>query len=158
MNRTVFFSLKRFFGMVAVFAFGLTLVACAGTSKQPDPPAEEQVAEQKGSLSRIFTIVDEQGRKSGTLTLKAGGGAVLCDENGKVIGNFRPEAQSSEVQSKPEAIKTQSESEKSEVQSKPEAIKTQSESEKSEVQSKSETTETQSESEKSEAQSKPEGS
>jgi len=122
--------------------------------------AEEPVAEQKGTLSRTFTIVDEQGRNAGSLSLDFSGGAVLRDENGKVIGNFKPvessEAQPSEAPAKPEATETQSEPEKSEDQSKPEATETQSEPEKSEDQSKPEATETQSEPEKSEDQSKPE--
>lgn len=81
---------------------GLTLVACAGPSKQAKPPAEEPAIEQKGSLSRIFTIVDEQGRKSGTLTLEAGGDAVLRDENGKVIGKLRAEGSSEPETSEPD--------------------------------------------------------
>jgi len=125
MNIAVSFSLKRFFGMVAVFVLGLTLVACAGPSKKAKPPAEEQATEQKGSLSRTFTIVNEQGHKSGTLTLEFGGDAILRDESGKVIGEFKAvsseaepsEAQPSEAQSKPEATETQSEPEKSEAQS-----------------------------------------
>ena len=120
MNSTVSLSLKRFFGMVAVFVLGLTLVACAGPSKKAKPPAEEQATEQKGSLSRTFTIVDEQGRKSGTLTLEFGGGAVLRDENGRVIGKFRAEG-SSEAQpavtpSEPEPSEAQPEAEPSEAQ------------------------------------------
>ena len=120
MNIAVSFSLKRFFGMVAVFVFGLTLVACAGPSKTEKPPAEEQATEQKGSLSRTFTIVNEQGQKSGTLTLEFGGGAILHDESGKVIGEFKAvssEAQPSEAQSKPEATETQPEPEKPKAQS-----------------------------------------
>ena len=111
--------------MVAVFVLGLTLVACAGPSKTEKPPAEEQATEQKGSLSRTFTIVNEQGQKSGTLTLEFGGGAILRDESGKVMGEFKAvsseaepsEAQPSEAQSKPEATEAQSEPEKSEAQS-----------------------------------------
>ena len=121
MNMTIFFTRKRFYVIVAVLVIGLILGGCAGSSKKKAQPPEEPVAEQKGTLSRTFTIVDEQGRKSGTLTLEAGGGAVLRDENGKVIGNFKPlessEAQPSEAPSKPEATEMQSEPQPSETQS-----------------------------------------
>ena len=128
MNMTIFFSRNRFFSMVIVFVLGLTLVACGGLLKKKEQPAEEQATEQKGSLSRIFTIVDGQGRKSGTLTLEVGGGAILRDESGKVIGEFKAisseaepsKAQPSEAQSKPEATETQSEPQQPEAQSKSE--------------------------------------
>ncbi len=100
---------------------GLILGGCAGSSKKKAQPPEEPVTEQKGTLSRTFTIVDEQGRNAGTLILDFSGGAVLRDENGKVIGNFKPiessEAQPSEAPSKPEATEMQSEPQQSETQS-----------------------------------------
>ena len=123
MNMENFFTRKRFYVIVAVLAIGLTLGGCAGSSKKKAQPPEEPVIEQKGSLSRTFTITDEQGRNAGTLSLDFSGGAVLRDENGKVIGNFKPvessEAQPSEVPSKPEATEMQSEPAQSEAQSKP---------------------------------------
>jgi len=115
--------------MVAVFVLGLTLVACAGPSKKKERPAEEQATEQKGSLSRTFTIVDEQGRKSGTLILDPLGGAVLRDESGKVIGKFRAEG-SSEAQ----PAVTPSEPEPSEAQPENEPMETEPEAESSEAQ------------------------
>ncbi|MEA1946951.1 MAG: hypothetical protein U9N83_06565 [Thermodesulfobacteriota bacterium] len=125
MNMTIFFSRKRFYVIVAVLVIGLILGGCAGSSKKKAQPPKEPVTEQKGTLSRTFTIVDEQGRNAGTLSLDFSGGAVLRDENGKVIGNFKPvessEVQPSEAPSKPEATETQSEPEKPEAQSKPEA-------------------------------------
>jgi len=128
MNMTIFFLRKRFYVIVAVLVIGLILGGCAGSSKKKEQPPEEPVAEQKGTLSRTFTIVDEQGRNAGSLSLDFSGGAVLRDENGKVIGNFKPvessEAQPSEAPAKPEATETQSEPEKSEDQSKPEATET----------------------------------
>ena len=112
---------------MAVLVIGLILGGCAGSSKKKAQPPKEQVTEQKGTLSRTFTIVDEEGRNAGTLSLDFSGGAVLRDENGNVIGNFKPvessEAQPSEAPSKPEAT---------EAQSKPEAAETQSEPQPSE--------------------------
>jgi len=122
MNITTFFSLKRIFGIGAIFVFGLLLVGCGGTSKKKEQVAEPEktAVEQKGSLSREFTIVDEQGRNSGTLTLEFSGSAVLRDKNGKVIGKFKPvessEVQPSEAQSKPEATETQPEQQQPETQ------------------------------------------
>ncbi len=59
---------------------------------------------KKGSLSRTFTIVDEQGRNAGTLILDFSGGAVLRDANVKVIGTSKPaesaETKPSETQSR----------------------------------------------------------
>ena len=146
MNMTIFFSRKRVYVIMALLVIGLILGGCAGSSKKKAQPPEEPVAEQKGTLSRTFTVVDEQGRNAGTLILDFSGGAVLRDENGKVIGNFKPvassEAQPSEAPSKPEVTETQSELEKSEDQSKPEATETQSEQQQSEAKSETETSET----------------
>ena len=146
MNIAASFSLKRFFGIVVIFVVGLTLVGCGGFKKKKEQPAEKPAAEQKGSLSRTFTVVDEQGRNAGTLILDFSGGAVLQDANGKVIGTFKPaesaETQPSETQSKPQAAEVQSEPEKSEDQSKPEATETQSEQQQSEAKSETETSET----------------
>ena len=146
MNMTIFFSRKRVYVIMALLVIGLILGGCAGSSKKKAQPPEEPVAEQKGTLSRTFTIADEQGRNAGTLSLDFSGGAVLRDENGKVIGNFKPvessEAQPSEAPAKPEATETQSEPEKSEDQSKTEATETQSEQQQSEAKSETETSET----------------
>ena len=146
MNMTIFFSRKRVYVIMALLVIGLILGGCAGSSKKKAQPPEEPVTEQKGTLSRTFTVVDEQGRNAGTLILDFSGGAVLRDENGKVIGNFKPvessEAQPSEAPAKPEATETQSEPEKSEDQSKTEATETQSEQQQSEAKSETETSET----------------
>jgi len=120
MNMEKFFTRKRFYVIMAVLVIGLILGGCAGSSKKKAQPPEEPVTEQKGTLSRTFTIMDEQGRKSGTLILDPLGGAVLRDESGKVIGKFRDEG-SSEAQpavtpSEPEQSETPSEPESSEAQ------------------------------------------
>jgi len=135
---------------MALLVIGLILGGCAGSSKKKAQPPEEPVTEQKGTLSRTFTVVDEQGRNAGTLILDFSGGAVLQDVNGKVIGTFKPaesaETKPSETQSKPEATEVQSGPEKSDVQPKPEATEVQSEPEKSDVQSEPKTSKTDSKS------------
>jgi len=150
MNIAASFSLKRFFSIVVIVVFGLTIMGCGGFMKKKEQPAEKPAVEQKGSLSRTFTVVDEQGRNAGTLILDFSGGAVLQDADGKVIGTFKPaesaETKTSETQSKPQATEVKSEPEKSEVQSKPEATEVQSEPEKSDVQSEPGTSETDSKS------------
>ena len=117
----IFFLRKRFYAIVAVLVIGLILGGCAGSSKKKAQPPKETVTEQKGTLSRTFTVMDEQGRNAGTLSMDFSGGAVLRDENGKVIGKFKPiessEVQPSKVPLKPEATETQSEPEKAEIQS-----------------------------------------
>jgi len=93
-NGNLFF-MKRFILILGVLIIGLSLVACGGGSKkmkEEAPAAATPAEEVKGSLSRTFTIVDEQGRKSGMLTLDPLGGGVLLDENGRVIGTFKAEA------------------------------------------------------------------
>ncbi|MBW2173446.1 MAG: hypothetical protein JRF64_02140 [Deltaproteobacteria bacterium] len=102
----------KFVGIVVILVVGFALVlGCAGPSKKAEQPAEQQAVEQKGSLSRTFTIVDEQGLKSGTLTLDPLGGALLRDENGTVIGKFKsetqPEAQPVVLPSEPEPSEAQ---------------------------------------------------
>jgi hypothetical protein len=150
MKSTVYFSGKRIFGVVIIFAlvFGLIMVGCGGFMNKKEQPAEKTAAEQKGSLTRTFTVVDDQGRNAGTLTLDFSGGAVLKDADGKVIGTFKPaesvQVQSSEAQSKPQPSETQSELEKKETQPKPETTEVQSEPEKSEVKSEPEVSETES--------------
>ena len=82
MYTTIFYSHRRLLGILAAFALGFALVACGGgKQKKKDQPAEETV-----SLSRNFKLVDEQGRKAGTLTLDAMGGAEIRDVDGKLIG------------------------------------------------------------------------
>ena len=140
MNMRIFFLRKKVYVIVAALVIGLILGGCAGSSKNTAQPPEEPVAEQKGSLSRTFTVMDEQGRNAGTLILEFSGGAVLQDENGKVIGTFKSadsaETKPSETQPNPEADEIQSEPEKPEAQSEPEAAETQSEPETSEPDTK----------------------
>ena len=80
---------------MAAFALGFGLVACGGgKQKKKDQPAEE-----KGSLSRTYKLVDEQGHNSGTLTLDPIGGAELRDADGTLIKKFTPQSPA-EVQPK----------------------------------------------------------
>jgi len=115
MNTTIFYSHRRLLGILAAFALGFALVACGGgKQKKKDQPAEE-----KGSLSRTYKLVDEQGRKSGTLTLDPMGGAELRDADGKLIKKFTPQTPA-EVQPKEEPAEVQPKEEPAEVQPKEE--------------------------------------
>ena len=146
MNIATSFSLKRLSIIVVIFVFGLTLVGCGGLMKKKEQPAEKPAVEQKGSLSRTYTVVDEQGRKAGTISFDFSGGAVLRDENGKVIGRFKPvgstEVQPSEAQSKPQSTEVKSGPKNSEVQPTPESTEMKSEQQQPEPKSETETSQT----------------
>jgi|LGVF01.1.fsa_nt_gb hypothetical protein len=72
----------RFFILILIVSLtSLSLVGCGGSSTKSAEP-------EKGSLLRTFSLVDDQGRVSGTLTLNPQGGAELRDIDGKVIGSF----------------------------------------------------------------------
>jgi len=115
MNATIFYSHRRLLVILASFALGFALVACGGGKhKKKDQPAEE-----KGSLSRTYKLVDEQGRKSGTLTLDPMGGAELRDADGKLIKKFTPQTPA-EAQAKEEPAEVQAKEEPAEPQPKEE--------------------------------------
>jgi len=57
-----------------------TLAACGGKSKKDEP--------QMGSFINTYTVMDAQGRKTGTLTLDPSGIAELKDLDGNVIGSY----------------------------------------------------------------------
>jgi hypothetical protein len=79
MMRTTLTPQKMVFG-VLIFGVVLAVVAgCAGSSRK---------AEQKGSLSRTFMLLDEEGRKAGKLVLAPSGKAELLDENDQVVGQL----------------------------------------------------------------------
>ena len=89
MKNSASFWLKAVLGTAAVVVLGVALTGCGSSSKKAEPvPAP--VVEEKGSLSRTFGVVDEQGRKSGTLVFTFGGNATLRDTDGTVIGVFTP--------------------------------------------------------------------
>jgi len=122
MNTEVFYSHRRFLVILAAFALGFALVACGGgKQKKKDQPAEE-----KGSLSRTYKLVDDQGRNSGTLTLDPVGGAELRDADGTLIRKFttqtpaevQPKVEPAEVQPKVEPAEVQPKVEPAEVQPK----------------------------------------
>lgn len=46
-------------------------------------------AEETGSLSCAFKIIDENGCESGALTIGLGGGVILRDENNNVFVKFK---------------------------------------------------------------------
>lgn len=88
MQRQISLSMQMVVGILTVLMIVSAVVGCAGSSKEDKQAAQTPEAEQKGSLSRTFTLVDEQERKSGTLIMHPSGGAELRDENGQVIGKF----------------------------------------------------------------------
>lgn len=94
---------------VLVFGVVLSIVAgCAGSSRK---------AEQKGSLSRTFLLVDEEGRESGKLVLEPSGNAKLLDANDQVVGQFTfAGAGTKEQAAAPEPKETPPEPETSEVE------------------------------------------
>jgi hypothetical protein len=108
---------QRFIIILALLALGFSLIACSGTSEQKsDTPPEGT-----GSLSRTFKIIDEKGRASGTLTIDPLGGVTLRDENGNIIGKFKPDtsAQTPSTDAPPETQTGEETSENQEEESKP---------------------------------------
>ena len=85
--------------ILVITALALSLGGCASKGKSADAEV------QKGTLSRVFSLVDEQGREAGTLVLNPLGGAILKDADGNVIGNFVPASQP-QVPAEPEASPT----------------------------------------------------
>lgn len=103
----------------AVFIISFALIACSSTSEQKS--AEPESPAGTGSLSRTFKILDEKGRESGTLTIDPLGGVTLRDENGRVVGRFKPDesaqSQPAATPSETESVETKSEGEKEESKS-----------------------------------------
>jgi hypothetical protein len=115
MNTTNFYSHHRLLGILAACVLGFALLACGGGKQKK----KYQPAEEKGSLSRTYKLVDEQGRKSGTPTLDPMGGAELRDADGKLIKKFSPQTPA-EVQPKEEPAEAQTKEEPAEAQTKEE--------------------------------------
>jgi cytochrome oxidase Cu insertion factor (SCO1/SenC/PrrC family) len=99
---------RGFVGIVAALFLVCALIGCAGSSKK-----EEKAAEEKGSMSRTFTLTDEQGRKAGTLKVEPFGGATLYDADGKVIKTFQAGGSSAPA---PQPAATPSESDPAEAE------------------------------------------
>jgi hypothetical protein len=70
------------------------LAACGGKSKKEEPPPPPPAAET-GSFITTYTVMDAQGRKTGTLTLDPRGTAELKDVEGNVIGSYTSKAAAS---------------------------------------------------------------
>lgn len=75
--------IRVFICCFSLLVLSFSLYGCGGGSAKAEKEAT-------GSLLRSYTLVDDQGRKSGTLTLNPLGGAELRDADGKVIGTFAP--------------------------------------------------------------------
>jgi hypothetical protein len=69
--------------IVGVYTLLFGLVGCGGRWQNNQLLVEEQVPH-----SRTFTIVDEHKTKVGSIIIQSFGRAVLCDENGRVIGRY----------------------------------------------------------------------
>lgn len=59
----------------------------------PKPESTQQI----GSLIRTYTLIDEQGRISGTLVISPLGGAELRDAKGNLVGKLMPQISSPSV-------------------------------------------------------------
>lgn len=88
MHRQFFPSMQMVVGILTLLMVVSAVIGCAGSSKKDKQAAQTPEAEEKGSLSRTFYLVDEQGRKSGKLIMHPSGDAELRDENDQVIGKF----------------------------------------------------------------------
>jgi hypothetical protein len=71
---------QKLLTLMIAFVIGSSLVACGGKSKKEAP--------QTGSFITTYTVMDAQGRNTGTLTLDPSGTAELRDTKGNVIGSF----------------------------------------------------------------------
>ena len=69
--------------VTAIFTMSALFVGCGGKSSK-----KESEGEELGSLKREFTLVDEQGRKSGQLIIGPSGAAELKDANGETMATF----------------------------------------------------------------------
>ncbi len=83
--------------VTAIFAISALLAGCGGKSSK-----KESEGEQLGSLKREFTLLDEQGRKSGLLIIGPSGAAELKDAKGETMATFSLSgSQSSSAAEKP---------------------------------------------------------
>jgi predicted small lipoprotein YifL len=83
---------QKLLSLVIALLLSTTLVACGGKSKKEAPPP---AAPETGSFITTYTVMDAQGRKTGTLTLDPRGTAELKDVEGNVIGSFTSKAAAS---------------------------------------------------------------
>jgi len=85
----------NFLMMLGVICLLVVLSGCA-SSKSAEP--------ETGSMVRTYTLLDEQGKKSGTLVINPVGSAELRDVDGNVIGTLSAQpAASSGTTQQPEA-------------------------------------------------------
>ncbi len=76
---------KKLLTLMIALVMSTTMVACGGKSKKEEPPPP---APEIGSFISTYTVMDAQGRKTGTLTLDPRGTAELRDTQGNLIGAF----------------------------------------------------------------------
>ncbi len=77
---------RSFLIILGAISLAIVLSSCS-SSKSAEP--------QTGTLLRTFTLVDEQGQKSGTLVFNPLGSAELRDVNGTLIGTLAPQPSAS---------------------------------------------------------------
>jgi len=80
---------QKLLSLLIALLLSTTLVACGGKSKKEAPPP---AAPETGSFITTYTVMDAQGRKTGTLTLDPRGTAELKDLEGNVIGSYTSKA------------------------------------------------------------------
>ena len=82
---------QKLLTLMIALVLSTTLVACGGKSKKEEPPPPAP-APETGSFITTYTVMDAQGRKTGTLSLDPRGTAELKDLEGNVIGSFTSKA------------------------------------------------------------------
>jgi len=106
---------KTLLSLLTALLLCTTLVACGGKSKKEEPPPPPP-APETGSFITTYTVMDAQGRKTGTLTLDPRGIAELKDLEGNVIGSYTSKApapmEEAPMEEKAEAAKDENEEKK----------------------------------------------
>jgi len=78
---------KKLLTLMIILVIGTSLVACGGSTKKAPPPPET------GTFINTYTVLDAQGRKTGTLSIDPRGTAELRDTEGNLIGSFTSKAE-----------------------------------------------------------------
>ena len=79
---------KKLLTLMIALAICVSMIACGGRSTKKAPPPPET-----GSFINTYTVLDAQGRKTGTLSIDPRGTAELRDTEGNLIGSFTSKAE-----------------------------------------------------------------